>query len=184
MIFANCCIHSSAPCLIPPNTHSSILSIICASFIASPIGLCPKSHAHSSFDGSICASFTDALIDFDLFPMPNAHSSFDNFIFVHPSLLHCFTFAPCLMHTPPLTTLFVHPLLLHHFTFAPCLMYTPPLRNIYASFTAANSVAPCLTHTPLFWGWFGHPSAGHLHLHFILDIFANDGDSRFRFKET
>jgi hypothetical protein len=42
-------------------------------------------------------------------------------------LLHRFRFAPCRMHTPPLTTIFVHPSLLHSFIFASCLLHTPPL---------------------------------------------------------
>jgi hypothetical protein len=68
--------------------------------------------------------------------------------FVHPSLLHRLTFAPCLTQTPPLTTLFVHPSLLHRLSFAPCLTHTPPLTALFV-----------------------HPSAEHLYLDFFLATF-------------
>ena len=37
------------------------------------------------------------------------------------------SFAPCLLHTPPLTALFVHSSMLHRLIGAPCLLHTPPL---------------------------------------------------------
>jgi hypothetical protein len=58
---------------------------------------------------------------------------------VHPSWLHCFCFAPCVIHTPPFTTWLVHPSwCVHRFTFA-----------------------PCGTQTPAFTTWLVHPSKLH-----------------------
>src|SRR6056300_768291 len=55
-------------------------------------------------------------------------------------------FAPCLMHTPPLTAMFLHPSLLH---------------RLYLIF------APCLTHTPPLTAMFVHPSVEHIFAYFF-----------------
>src|SRR5210317_725600 len=64
----------------------------------------------------------------------------------------CFRpFAPCLMHTPPLTAILLHSSLLHSLcvTFAPCFMHTSnPVR--------ANVV---------------HPSTEHIFLYFLQSSF-------------
>ena len=119
--------------------------------------------------------------------------------FVHPTLLHSLTFAPCLMHTPPFWAWVgvVHPTLLHSLTFAPCLMQTPPFWARFVHPTSLHNLTyffffvPCLMHTPPYITMFVHPSVEveHIFLHLFWGAFFGGPSStaennRFLFAVT
>ncbi len=119
---------------------------------------CPMPLAHSSFHDTISTSSNNAL--FGLSTMPPAHSSSLIAWFVHPSLLHRLTFAPCLMHTPPRWTWLVHPSVLH---------------SLIATF------APCFLHTPPFLAWFVHPSVEPIFTT-LIRVRSSSLEDDFRFR--
>ena len=144
-------------------TYSSYLGMIVTSFMTASSCYCSMSPTYSSFHGMVGTSLTVA---FQLCTMSPTYSFFlcivcTSFIlassdfctmswtnwFVHPSWLHRFIIAPCLIHTPPFWTWLVHPSRLHRLIIAPCLRQTPP-----------------------FWTWLVHPLWLHIYVYFFFCV--------------
>lgn len=103
------------------NAGSSSYGKVCAPFMTTPIidsGNICMSNADSPSLNLVGASCMAASFD-----LCTTNSSLFGFWFVHPSWLQVFTFAPCLIQTPPWTALLVHPSWRQDWAFAPCASY-------------------------------------------------------------
>ena len=107
------------PRVVPP-TNSSTLVIVDASLVGTLL------HPHT---------------------VPPANTSPTWALLGHPSWLHVFTGASCLLQTPPRTSLLVHPARLHIYftTLTPCLPQTPPPLNYVGATRVATSFFCCIS---------------------------------------